>query len=78
MIEVLYAYAKLNDITQKDINKARSVKNEKRGNFSDNIFLVSIEKPLTEEEIKQRTKVKELEEQLRNGKHTSTIITVGY
>jgi len=41
LLEVIYRIAELKGVTQKNLEQIRKQKNEERGNFSNNLFLIS-------------------------------------
>jgi len=76
LLEVIDSYLKHHKITKLNINKIRKEKLLKRGRFDNKVFLVSIEKPLTDKEKKERIENDNIVKILQNAKHDSSVLTI--
>ena len=72
LLEVIYGYVDHLYIVRSELERVRLAKFEKRGGYDKHHFLVSVEEPLTEEEVKEREEAEFLERMMANPKFKGT------
>lgn len=76
VLEVVYAYAEHVGSSRDELESIRVEKLGKRGGFDEGIFLVSVEEPLSEEEVKKREEEEILARAMANPVHKGTKTTI--
>lgn len=76
LLEVIYAYTDYIGVDREELERVRQAKFDKRGGFSQRVYLVSVEEPLSEEEIKEREEAEILSRAMANPKHRGSSMTI--
>jgi len=76
LLEVIYAYTDYLGVDREELERVRLAKFDKRGGFSQRCYLVSVEEPLSEEEIKEREEAEILSRAMANPKHRGSLVTL--
>lgn len=78
MLEVIYGYADFLEIDRKELQKVRLLKLESRGGYDNHTFLVSVEEPLSEEEVKKREEADVIARAMANPMHTESKLYIDF